>query len=188
MQITRSKLCRLAIHCRAIGATAIIITLFVSMQMTQAADGDLDPTFGTGGMVTTDIDHSTDIANAVAVQADGKLVVVGQTYKNNDYSDEDFVVARYNTDGTLDTTFGRSGRVRTDFPGLAAVPSSVVIQPDGKIVVAGGAFPLFTFLGDFKVVRYNPNGSLDRSFGDGGIVTTSFPGDGSYAFAVALQS
>ena len=49
----------------------------------------------------------------------------------------------------------RGGRVKTDFPGLAAVPSSVVIQPDGKIVVAGGAFPLFTFAGDFKVVRYN---------------------------------
>jgi uncharacterized delta-60 repeat protein len=64
----------------------------------------------------------------------------------------------------------------------------VVIQPDGKIVVAGGAFPLFTFAGDFKVVRYNPNGSLDTSFGSGGIVTTTFPGDGSYAFAIALQS
>src|SRR5439155_8159035 len=188
MQITRSKLCRLAIHCRAIGATAIILTLFSSVQMAQAADGDLDPTFGTSGMVTTDIDHSTDIANAVAIQADGKLVVVGQTYKNNDYSTEDFVVARYNTDGTLDTSFGRGGKVRTDFPGLAAVPSAVVIQPDGKIVVAGGAFPLFTFAGDFKVVRYNPNGSLDTSFGSGGIVTTIFPGDGSYAFAVALQS
>jgi len=172
----------------AIGAAAIMLVFSASGQRAQAAGGDLDPTFGTGGQVTTDLAHSTDIANAVAVQADGKLVVVGQTYKNNDYSDEDFVVARYNTDGTLDTTFGRSGRVRTDFPGLAAVPSSVVIQPDGKIVVAGGAFPLFTFLGDFKVVRYNPNGSLDRSFGDGGIVTTSFPGDGSYAFAVALQS
>src|SRR5262249_23056500 len=71
------------------------------------------------------------------------------------------------------------------FPGLAAVPSSVVIQPDGKIVVAGGAFPLFTFLGNFEVVRYNPNGSLDRSFGSGGIVTTTFP-QGSYAFDVAL--
>ena len=186
MQITRSKLCRLAIHCRAIGATAIILTLFSSVQMAQAADGDLDPTFGTGGMVTTDIDHSTDIANAVAIQADGKLVVVGQTYKNNDYSNEDFVVTRYNTDGTLDTTFGRGGKVRTDFPGLAAVPSAVVIQSDGKIVVAGGAFPQFTFAGNFEVVRYNPNGSLDRSFGNGGIVTTTFP-EGSYAFDVALQ-
>src|SRR5437870_6272102 len=154
--------------------------------MAQAADGDLDPTFGTGGQVTTDLAHSTDIANAVAVQADGKLVVVGQTYKNNDYTDEDFAVARYNTDGTLDTTFGSRGKVRTDFPGLAAVPSSVVIQPDGKIVVAGGAFPLFTFAGNFEVVRYNPNGSLDTSFGSGGIVPTTFP-EGSYAFDVALQ-
>ena len=168
----------------AISAAA---TMLLFSGSAQAADGDLDPTFGTGGQVTTDLAHSTDIANAVAVQADGKLVVVGQTYKNNDYTDEDFVVARYNTDGTLDTTFGARGRVRTDFPGLAAVPSSVVIQSDGKIVVAGGAFPLFTFLGDFKVVRYNPNGSLDTSFGDGGIVTTTFP-EGSYAFALALQS
>ena len=113
---------------------------------------------------------------------------MGTTYKNNDFSDEDFVVTRYNTDGTLDITFGNGGKVRTDFPGLAAVPSSVVIQPDGKIVVAGGAFPLFTFLGNFEVVRYNPNGSLDKSFGDGGIVTTIFPGQGSYASDVALQS
>src|SRR5436309_4906879 len=186
MKINHSKPCRFATHGRAIGATATILTLFVSVQMAQAADGDLDPTFGIGGMVTTDLNHSTDIANAVALQADGKLVVVGQAYKQNDFSDEDFVVTRYNTDGTLDTTFGRGGKVRTDFPGLAAVPSSVVIQPDGKIVVAGGAFPLFTFLGDFKVVRYNPNGSLDRSFGSGGIVTTTFP-EGSYAFDVALQ-
>ena len=135
----------------------------------------------------TDFDHSTDIANAVAVQADGKLVVVGTTYQNNDFSDEDFAVARYNSNGTLDHTFGVGGKVQTDFPGLAAVASSVVIQSDGKIVAAGGAFPLFTFLGDFKVVRYNPDGSLDSSFGDGGIVTTTFLGQGSYAFAVALQ-
>jgi len=67
------------------------------------------------------------------------------------------------------------------------VPSSVVIQPDGKIVVAGGAFPIFTFLGNFEIARYNPNGTLDTSFGDGGIVTTIFPA-GSYASDVALQA
>src|SRR5437763_5491549 len=165
---------------------AMVMTWLIGSQLEQAAAGDLDPTFGTAGMVMTDIDRSTDIANAVAIQPDGKLVVVGQTYKNNDYSNEDFVVTRYNTDGTLDTTFGRGGKVRTDFPGLAAVPSAVVIQSDGKIVVAGGAFPQFTFAGNFEVVRYNPNGSLDRSFGNGGIVTTTFP-EGSYAFDVALQ-
>jgi uncharacterized delta-60 repeat protein len=187
MQITNSKLYRFVARCREIGASATILTLFASVQMAQAADGDLDPLFGSGGMVTTDISRSTDIAEAVAIQADGKLVVVGTTYKNNDFSDEDFVVTRYNTDGTLDATFGRGGKVRTDFPGLAAVPSSVVIQSDGKIVVAGGAFPLFTFAGDFKVVRYNTDGTRDNSFGDGGIVTTTFP-EGSYAFDVALQA
>ena len=170
-----------------IGAAAIMLLFSASGQMAQAAGGDLDPTFGTGGQVTTDFSHSTDIAFAVALQPDGKLVVVGTTYKNNDYSNEDFAVSRYNVDGTLDTTFGRDGKVRTDFPGLAAVASSVLIQPDGKILVAGGAFPLFTFLGDFELVRYNRNGSLDTSFGNGGIVTTSFPGQGSYAFALALQ-
>jgi uncharacterized delta-60 repeat protein len=178
---------------RAFTAAVAMLAFLMSGQIAQAADGDLDLTFGNGsqlascGRVMTDFDHSTDIANAVAVQADGKLVVVGTTYQNNDFSDEDFAVARYNPNGTLDLTFGVGGKVQTDFPGLAAVASSVVIQPDGKIVVAGGAFPLFTFLGDFKVVRYNPNGSLDGSFGEGGIVTTTFPGQGSYAFAVALQ-
>src|SRR5437867_955577 len=187
MTIVGSKLYSRLILCRGIVTAAIVLTSFISSQGAQAAGGDLDPTFGTGGMVMTDLSRSTDIANAVAVQADGKLIVVGQTYKNNDFSGEDFVVTRYNTDGTLDTTFGRGGKVRTDFPGLAAVPSAVVIQPDGKIVVAGGAFPLFTFAGNFEVVRYNSNGSLDTSFGSGGIVTTTFP-QGSYAFAVALQS
>jgi uncharacterized delta-60 repeat protein len=187
MPIAHSMRCRFAPYRGAVGAAALLLTSLVSAQTAHAADGDLDPSFGTGGRVMTDLAHSTDIAEAVAIQADGKLVVVGTAYKGNDYSDEDFVVARYNPDGTLDPGFGSHGRVRTDFPGLAAVPSSVVIQPDGKIVVAGGAFPLFTFLGDFKIVRYNPNGSLDASFGDGGIVTTSFPGQGSYAFAVALQ-
>src|ERR1044071_7201284 len=147
MKISNVRLRQRVTDCRAIIVTAVM-ALSVSVQKAQAAAGDLDPTFGTGGTVMTDINRSTDIANAVAVQGDGKLIVVGETYKNNDFSTEDFVVTRYNTDGTLDNTFGIRGRVRTDFPGLAAVPSAVAIQPDGKIVVAGGAFPLLTFLGN----------------------------------------
>jgi uncharacterized delta-60 repeat protein len=186
MTIINSKLYYRLIFYRTIIAAGIVLASFVRPQVMQAAAGDLDPTFGSAGTVMTDINRSTDLAQAVAIQADGKLVVVGQTYQNNDFSGEDFVVTRYNTDGTLDNTFGSRGKVHTDFPGLAAVPSSVVIQPDGKIVVAGGAFPLFTFLGNFELVRYNSNGLLDTSFGNGGIVTTTFP-EGSYASAVALQ-
>jgi uncharacterized delta-60 repeat protein len=123
MRIFDLKLYRFATHRRAIGAAPVILALFLCRQMTQAADGDLDPTFGTAGLPTlesrgrvmTDFDHSTDIANAVAVQADGKLVVVGTTYINNDYTDEDFAVARYNANGTLDTTFGAGGKVQNRF-------------------------------------------------------------------------
>src|SRR5947208_1897850 len=182
------KPCLFNAYFHAICATAITLAFVVSGRTVLAVDGDLDPTFGTDGKVLTDFARSTDIANALAIQADGKLVVVGTTYINNDYTGEDFAVARYNPNGSLDLTFGVGGKVQTDFPGLAAVASSLVIQPDGKIVVAGGAFPLFTFLGDFKVIRYNPDGLLDSSFGNGGILTTSFPGQGSYAFAVALQA
>jgi len=119
---------RFETYFHAICATAITFVL-VSARTVLAVDGDLDPTFGADGKVLTDFDHSTDIANAVAIQADGKLVVVGTTYRDNDFSNEDFAVARYNPDGTLDKTFGAGGKVQTDFPGLAAVASSVVIQP-----------------------------------------------------------
>jgi len=172
MQTTHYKLNQFVILCRGIGAAASMLALFANVQTMKAADGDLDPTFGVGGKVMTDFNHSTDWANAVAIQPDGKFVVVGTTYKQNDFSDEDFAVARYNTDGTLDSSFGSGGKVHTDFPGLAAVPSSVLLQPDAKILVVGGAYPLFTFLGNIEMVRYNSNGNLDRSFGDNGIVTT----------------
>jgi uncharacterized delta-60 repeat protein len=172
----------------ACGAAAIAFAFPAFAQIAPAADGDLDAAFGHGGQVTTYFNRSTDIANTVAVQSDNKLVVAGTTYTNNDFSGEDFAIARYKANGTLDSTFGVGGKVTTDFPGLAAVVSAILIQPDGKIVVAGGAFPLFVFLGDFELVRYNPNGSLDTTFGNSGIVTTSFPGQGSYASALALQS
>jgi uncharacterized delta-60 repeat protein len=167
---------------------AIIGPFFIAGSTSIPSDGDLDPSFGSGGVVMTDFNTSTDIAYSVALQPDGKLVAAGITYTDNDFSNQDFAIARYNVDGSLDASFGTNGRVTTDFPGLVAAISAVVVQPDEKIVVAGGAYPLFTFAGDFKVARYNPDGSLDTSFGSGGIVTTIFPGDGSFAFALALQS
>jgi uncharacterized delta-60 repeat protein len=164
-----------------------VVALLAPLLAAQA--GDLDPGFGHAGQLLIDFNQSTDLARGVALQPDGKIVVVGQTYTNNDYSTEDFAVSRHLPDGTLDPSFGGGdGKVTTDFPGLAAVASSVVVQPDGKIVVAGGAFPLFTFLGDIAVVRYNPDGSLDTGFGGSGIVITNFGTTGSYAFDVALQS
>src|SRR6478736_2976598 len=181
---------RFEAYFHAICATAITFVL-VSARTVLAVDGDLDPTFGADGKVLTDFDHSTDIANAVAIQADGKLVVVGTTYRDNDFSGEDFAVARYNPDGGLDKTFGVGGKVQTDFPGLAAVASSVALQTDGKIIAAGTVFVAFdpgeSSDTDFALARYNPDGTPDATSGNGGQVSTDFLGLEDDAFSVLIQ-
>ena len=122
---------RRAARRRRAGIAAVALALLAgASRLAAQSAGDLDPTFGTGGKATIDFNQSTDIAFAVALQPDGKLVVVGTAYTDNDYSKEDFAVSRFNADGTLDASFGTGGRVKTDFPGLAAVASSVVVQPE----------------------------------------------------------
>ncbi len=148
----------------------------------QAASGALDGTFGTGGKVTTDFAGDMDEAHGVVVQADGKFVAAGVAKTSRS---QDFALARYNPDGTLDGTFGTGGKVTTDFNGGDDAAFAVVLQPDGKIVAAGVAKTSRSQ--DFALARYNPNGSLDGTFGTGGKVTTDFAGDDDAAFAVALQ-
>ena len=110
------------------------------------SDGSLDTSFGTGGHLTTDL-GGDDVGRSVALQPDGKILVVGE-------SDSNFALVRYNSDGSLDTSFGSDGQVITDLGGDDIV-RSVAIQPDGKIVVAGESD------GDFALARYNCDGSLD---------------------------
>lgn len=127
------------------------------------ADGTLDTTFDTDGIVTTDF-GTIDTATAVAIQADGKIVVAGISDPVGAVA-SDFAVARYNPNGSLDTTFDTDGKVTTDFNALIDNPSGVAIQSDGKIVV-GGSVVIAGI--DFGLVRYNTNGSLDTTFsGDG---------------------
>ena len=148
-------------------------------------DGGLDSTFGTGGKVITDIGSGTnDRGHAVAIQIDGKIVVAG--YSNG--GDSDFAVARYNPDGSLDTSFDTDGKQTTDIEGIggADVGDAVALQSDGKIVVAGRGFNGAD--DDFAVVRYNANGSLDTSFDTDGKVTTDFGFGNDLGQAVAIQS
>jgi uncharacterized delta-60 repeat protein len=149
-------------------------------------DGTLDNGFGTNGKVTTDFAGRNDEAFGVAVQADGKIVVVGgadlPAPGGTGAVDEDFAVARYNPDGTLDPGFGTGGKVTTDFGSPFDQAFGVAIQADGKIVAAGSD------LGDFALARYNPDGSADGTFGTGGKVTTDFGGQVEQAFAVAIQA
>jgi uncharacterized delta-60 repeat protein len=142
--------------------------------------GDLDPTFGTGGKLTTGFISSLDSTpGATAVQADAKIVVAGQASAGNNFS---LALARYNPDGTLDPSFGAGGRVLTPFgPANRIEPSAVAVQPDAKIVVAG------SLGGDFLVARYNVDGTLDTGFGTNGLVTTDFGGTVGRAESLLVQ-
>jgi uncharacterized delta-60 repeat protein len=149
----------------------------------RAADGDLDPTFGSGGKVVTNFNLPASAAGGVAIQADGKIVAAGFTY--DEEANVDFGAARYEPDGTLDPTFDSDGRVTTDFFGLSDVANALAIQSDGKIVLAGSAMQ--NLANDFALVRYNPDGSLDSTFDGDGKVTTDFSGGGDIAYGVVIQ-
>lgn len=159
------------------------------------SDGSLDPGFGTDGINgTTDVSGANlvDLANALALQTDGKIVLVGQS---GGFPAGQFAVARYDADGNPDVSFGPNGNgtVRTSFPGGQSIAREVTVQPDGKIVVAGELiFEESTDegpVGDFALARYNPDGSLDTSFDGDGIVTTSvFPSNPESATGLAMQT
>lgn len=144
-------------------------------------DGSLDSSFDTDGKVTTDFGRQEGVSDMV-IQADGKIIAVGSTSLID--SNPDFAIARYNSDGSLDSSFGVEGKVETNFVDSPFgdsldYASSVAIQTDGKIVVAGTTEITWnSLLQNFAIARYNPDGSLDTSFGTGGKVTINF----SYTF------
>lgn len=174
---------------------------------TRGAPGPwLDPTFGgfgSLGQVLVDIGASDSRANALGIQADGKLVVAGSAFQNADAlvlapggkivvvgsstADTNFALARYNADGRLDTSFDGDGKVTTGFGGSASA-SAVALQTDGKLVVAGCGARAVGTANDFALARYNANGSLDATFGTGGQVTTGFGPGGDCANAVAMMA
>jgi uncharacterized delta-60 repeat protein len=125
------------------------------------SDGSLDPSFGSGGSVTTPIGAGNLGGYALALQPDGKILVPGGN-----------VLLRYNSDGSLDTSFGTNGSVSTQIAGVPGFFGEPRVQPDGKIVVPASAptAPVGT-TSPPELIRYSPDGSLDPSFGAGGIVT-----------------
>jgi uncharacterized delta-60 repeat protein len=144
------------------------------------ANGSLDSTFGRGGIVETAISRYGAGISALALQSDGKIVVAGWAQVGQNYggpggqTDIAFAAARYNANGSLDTTFGgKKGYVITN-PGPADDEArAVAIQPDGSILAAGSSWS-GTTSSDFCLVRYTASGALDTSFGGTGIVTTGF--------------
>ncbi len=145
-------------------------------------DGTLDLTFDGDGKTSTDFEIY-DFGYSLSIQPDGKIIVAGTSMNNSDTSY--FALVRYNYNGSIDSTFGSSGKVINDCGGIAGA-SSVILQPDEKIIAAGfsktvGGIP------DFSLVRYNTDGSLDNNFNGNGIVITDFGGD-DQIYSLALQS
>jgi uncharacterized delta-60 repeat protein len=156
-------------------ALTLCLLGLVAPSIVGAAAGDLDPSFGAGGIVQTSLTSMEDRANAGALQPDGKILAGGGKFMSS--STEDFAVVRYQPNGILDPTFGTGGVVTTNVGTIAEV-ESVVVQPDGKIVAAGyidnGGGNLAMAL-----VRYDAFGGLDPTFGSGGIVVSTLgPGTG----------
>jgi uncharacterized delta-60 repeat protein len=149
------------------------------------SEGILDPSFGSGGIVTTRFTNGVDQAFGVAVQTDGKIVVAGcaQCFSTNE--SRDFALARYAQDGSVDAGFGSMGLVRTDFASGQDDAGAVMLQPDGKIVAAGESAPPG---GRFHIAlaRYDESGLLDQTFGSSGQVLTEVA-ESAAANVVLLQ-
>lgn len=146
-------------------------------------DGTLDNSFDADGIVTTDF-GDWDEATSVALQSDGKIVVAGYAFNGSTF---EFALARYNTNGSLDTTFATTGKMTTDVGFGDDFGQAVAIQSDGKIVVSGGS-DAGSGSGDFAVVRYDATGITDGSFGSGGVVVTDFASGGATNNGMAIQT
>ena len=188
VKTVRSASQRLAIDTFHAAMVAILTMACSVVSSAQTTAGSLDPTFGSGGTVRTDFAGNIDEANAVAIQPNGQIIAAGSSFSNSK-TVEDFIVARYNANGSLDKRFGKNGKITTDFFRNVDSISAIAIQPDGRIIVAGFA-QLAGSGGNprvFALARYHSDGSPDTSFGNGGALTTSFGGNFAAASTVMLQ-
>jgi uncharacterized delta-60 repeat protein len=148
------------------------------------ADGTIDSTFGTGGTVRAVMDNTDEHGYSAALQPDGKIVVTG--YTTPDGQDFDFLVMRFNSNGTLDNNFGNKGVVKTSIADYTQeVGRAIAIQPDGTLIIAG-----YAMLGsdnDIVLMRYKQNGSLDNTFSGDGKVMTSVGQSNDFASSLLIQ-
>lgn len=147
------------------------------------SNGSLDLTFDTDGIVITPIGTLIDVASAIKLQSDGKIILAGYSHNGHDF---DFALARYNIDGSLDSSFDTDGLVTTSIDTFTDAIQSIALQPDGKILVGG-----YTSNGsnsDFIVARYHSSGSLDTTFDTDGFVITTFGNSYDGLYSIALQT
>jgi uncharacterized delta-60 repeat protein len=125
-------------------------------------DGTPDKSFGNNGVVETEFGNSISSGNTILIQPDNKIVIAGRT-------DKELLLGRYNTDGSLDETFGNKGKILYNISNGVDVIEDIALQLDGKIVAVGSTFSLFGDTSNTIVLRYMPDGSLDKNFGINGL-------------------
>lgn len=158
---------------------SLSITLFLFCKLSIAQlPGSLDSSFDGDGKAFIDFGYEYNFGEAVAIQTDGKIIEVGS---NNSY----FLITRLNNNGSLDNSFDNDGKVQISLTGGDDFPTSVIVQPDGKILVAGDCG--FYNATDFGIVRLNSNGSLDNSFNGNGKVIINVSGINDLPHSLALQ-
>lgn len=163
-----------------IGGTAIFQNTPRICLVRYNSDGSLDGAFGPGGTIITEINDSATL-NQIALQNDGKIVGVGYVQVNGITK---FAIVRYNTDGSLDNTFGTSGITTTEI-GPSSIARAIAIQSDGRIIAVGNTEE--DRVNKFAIARYTASGNLDPTFNTTGIVTTQVQYN-DIAYAVVLQS
>lgn len=144
------------------------------------ANGFIDKSFGDNGKAIADFGNDATV-NSIALKASGKIIAAGTTGK-------DFAIAKFNSDGLLDSSFGTNGTVTTHFNGQGSTANFVIIQPDNKILAVGSSDRGSGELTRIALARYNPDGSLDNSFGEGGKIFKHFNDNGfDFGTSIVLQ-
>jgi uncharacterized delta-60 repeat protein len=177
-----------------VAATLIFVASFTSPIC--AAPGDLDPTFNPTGSLPGTLARASSNdyngRNSVLIQPDGKLLIAGSRFISTVTYTSEFEIWRYNPDGSPDTAFANAGLLRFSVNPVVTEDalSDVALLPDGRFVVGGTCkmSPGGGFGNDFCLVRFKPNGSIDTTFGNNGIVTTEISAGSDYLRAIALQS
>ena len=160
-----------------------LLLTFAAFVVYAQSPGSLDNSFGTNGIVKTNISAGDDIVSSMDIQNDGKIIVAGHS---SDGLYDHFSIARYNTDGTLDYTFGTNGIAITHVGNYRDIASKVILDSDGKIIVIGKSDNGTKY--NFAVVRYNPGGSLDNTFGTDGKIITSIGYYNDMATSAEIQN
>jgi uncharacterized delta-60 repeat protein len=150
-----------------------------------ATDGTQDTSYGNGGVASVTFSGTTAFPRVVTADSTGRAVLAGFSIPNAGTSSGGFALVRLDATGKPDSTFGSGGKVFTDIKGSSAAGHAVVVQTDGKIVVAGDTVVNGSLV--FALARYTVNGKLDSTFGKNGLVTTAFPATNDVANAIVLD-